>query len=290
MGDHWYLTFSEFSERFVSRYRIGASADGPWLSPAHDSIDGRAFYAPRTASDGQHRYAFGWIATREGETDDGPWQWAGSLAIHELSQRPDGSLAVSLPASIHASFDQTHELSPSIVAGRWMIDDHAMKVDAGGTFALARVSSMEDPCLITVSVRFDLGTQACGLALRMGEDPDEAYYIRLEPQRGVMVFDRWPRRAQAGLQWQLDGDIPHAVELERAVVLEPGVTHRLEVVVEGSACVTYLDGSVAMSARMYDRPRGDWGLFVTEGSAVYSGLSIRGRRSHMEEDASTHPR
>ena len=290
MGDHWYLTFSEFSERFVSRYRIGASPDGPWLRPTDDTIDGRAFYAPRTASDGPRRYAFGWIATKEGETDAGPWQWAGSMAIHELSERPDGSLAVSLPESIRESFDPPREPSLSPLVGSWVIDGRATRVNAEGTFALARVGSMDDPYLISASVRFDSGTQACGIALRMGEDPDEAYYIRLEPQRGVMVFDRWPRRAQAGLQWQVDGDVPHAVELERAVVLEAGVTHRLEVVVEGSACVTYLDGSVAMSARMYDRPRGDWGLFVTEGTAVFSGLSTRARRSHMEEDASSHPR
>ena len=156
---------------------------------------------------------------------------------------------------------------------------------AWDTFALARVGPLEDPCLISVSVRFDARARACGVALRMAEDPDEAYYIRLEPSPGRMVWDRWPRREPGPLQWEQAGDVAHAVELERATPLEPDVTHRLEIVVDGTTCVTYLDGSVAMSARMYDRPQGDWGLFVTEGTATFTDLSIRARRPDTEGGA-----
>jgi beta-fructofuranosidase len=280
IGQRWYLTFSEFSERFVSAYRVGETSEGPWRSTGpDDSLDGRAFYAPRTASDGERRYAFGWIATRAGETDDGAWQWAGTLAVHELSELPGGGLAVSLPAGIRDSFDEGVATSVEPVMGDWLVEPaSSASVRADGRHALARAGTMTDPCLISVNLRFEAGTRACGLTLRMGEDPDEAYSIRLEPGRGRLVFDRWPRRRTGIQQWQVDGDVPHALELERVVHLAPGVTHRLEIVVDGSACITYLDGSVAMSARMYDRPQGDWGLFVTEGSAEFWDLSIRTRR------------
>jgi beta-fructofuranosidase len=278
-GDRWFLTFSEFSDRFVSAYRVGATSDGPWQAPApDDSLDGRAYYAPRTASDGQHRYAFGWVATKEGERDDGAWQWAGNLAIHELTARRDGSLGVSLPIPIRDSFDEAVGSDPKALVGDWLIRPDGATGHAAGTHGLARMGPMPDPCLISATVRFSADTRACGLALRMGDDPDEAYLIRLEPDRGRLVFDRWPRQRTGPMQWQVGGDVPHAVELERVVRLDPDATHRLEVVVDRSICVTYLDGSVAMSARMYDRPRGDWGLFATEGSVGFTDLSIRTRR------------
>ena len=280
MGDTWYLTFSEFSERFTARYRMSRDSIGPWLLPQEDTLDGRAFYAPRTASDGQHRYAFGWTASKAGETDDGAWEWAGTMTAHELSQRTDGSLAVSLPGPVRDSFATPLDVSPAGVAGRWSIDPMGVTAFAEGTFALADAGPMDDPCLISANVSFSRTTRACGIALRMGQDPDEAYYIRLEPQRSRLVFDRWPRRATGHMQWQQGGDVPHAVELERVVRLEPDVTHRLEIVVDGSTCVAYLDGSVAMSARMYDRPQGHWGLFATEGTVSFTDLSIRVRRPH----------
>ena len=50
MGDWWYLVFSEFSERMHTRYRMARSLKGPWLTPANDTFDGRAYYAAKTAS------------------------------------------------------------------------------------------------------------------------------------------------------------------------------------------------------------------------------------------------
>lgn len=87
MGNRWYLVFSTFSARCVTRYRMSASLAGPWTAPENDALDGRAFYAAKTCSDGARRFAIGWIATREGESDAGAWQWGGAVAAHEL-ERP----------------------------------------------------------------------------------------------------------------------------------------------------------------------------------------------------------
>ena len=53
MGDWWYLVFSEFSDLVRTRYRMSRSLKGPWLTPKNDYFDGRAFYAAKTASDGE---------------------------------------------------------------------------------------------------------------------------------------------------------------------------------------------------------------------------------------------
>lgn len=100
IGDWWYLVFSEYSDRNLTRYVMARGPEGPWTQPADDAFDGRAFYAAKTASDGRHRYLFGWVPTREGDCDTGAWQWGGSLNVHQLVQRPDGTLGCTLPESL----------------------------------------------------------------------------------------------------------------------------------------------------------------------------------------------
>lgn len=284
LGDWWYLVFSEFSERFTTRYRMSRSLDGPWEAPVEDTLDGRGFYAAKTAGDEQgRRFAFGWIPTKAGETDDGAWEWAGQLAVHELAQNPDGTLAVRLPATIRDAFahHQPAELDKS--DGDWRAGDAgsaagAIVGTAPGTVAAAHAAELPDRCLLSGTVTVEPGSRACGVLLRTGPEPDTGYVIRLEPHRDRMVFDRWPRSEQGEEQWQIDGDVAHVVELERAVALDPGRPYRLEVLVDGSACTAYLDGQVAMSARMYDRRSGGWGLFVREGTATFTDWVVRTSR------------
>jgi beta-fructofuranosidase len=103
-GDWWYMVYSEFSENFTTRYRMAKSPDGPWTVPARDSIDGRAFYASKTAERDGRRFFFGWIASKEGNSDDGAWQWAGTMAVLEARQNPDGTLAFGFADELVDSF------------------------------------------------------------------------------------------------------------------------------------------------------------------------------------------
>ena len=126
---------------------------------------------------------------------------------------------------------------------------------------------------------FDIapGTTECGVLLRASDDGDEGYAIRLEPRRGRMVFDRWPRRRTGDGQWEVSGDVPFVIELERPCDLPPG-EHTLEVVVDGDLCVANLDGRTSLSTRIYDRPSGRLGVFVGEGAVVVNGCRVRTRR------------
>ena len=86
--------------------------------------------------------------------------------------------------------------------------------------------------------------------------------MRLEPGRGRIVFDRFPRPP----------DPPFM--LERPVDVEDGKAE-LKVFAEKTIIVIYVDGRVALSARVYDYPAGDVGLFVSEGKATFTGTHIR---------------
>ncbi|WP_077222348.1 glycoside hydrolase family 32 protein [Rathayibacter sp. VKM Ac-2630] len=275
-GAHWYLVSSEFSEDFTTRYRIADSVDGPWRVPLHDSVDGRAFYASKSVERDGRRFFAGWIASKEDSRDDGAYQWAGTMSVLEALQRDDGTLGFTLPEEVLAAFDEELPV---------VLHDESGAVDSRDEIRLAvpdgyaaRLGAFDLPPVFSASVRFDIaeGTTECGILLRSSADGDESYVLRLEPTRNRMVLDRWPRRLTGPMQWQISGDVPFAVELERPADLSPG-EHRLDLIVDGSALVAVLDRSVALSARIYDRPTGRIGLFAGEGEVVFRDLRLRRR-------------
>lgn len=276
LDGRWYLVYSEFSERFATRYRIGATPFGPWVVPDADTVDGRAFYAAKSLAHDGHRYFAGWIPTKAGERDDGAWEWAGSLAVHEASARADGSLAFTIPGALAASFTDRKPLDLEPVLGEWRRSGDGCSASVPDGLAVAVSREAPDQFLLEGTIEPGPGTSECGVLLRASADGAEGYLIRLEPRRNRLVFDRWPRQRTGPAQWQISGDVPFAAELERPLDCTGG-RHRLRIVVDGTACVTYVDDQVAMSARMYDRRTGGVGLFVGEGAATFTEVSMATR-------------
>lgn len=265
-GEWWYLVVSEFSDSFTTRYRMARSLEGPWIVPVQDSLDGRAFYAAKSAARGDRRLFFGWIATRDGRQDDGAWQWAGTLSVLEAEQRADGTLAFHPTGELRQSFGPPSDALPAgtVLSApdgyAHLLSDH----DAPGSFRL--------------NARFEIaeGTRECGVLLRASDDGDEGYTLRLEPQRHRLVLDRWPRRQTGTEQWQISGDVPFVIELERPVDLAPGA-HELEVIVDRDLCVATVDDQVVLSTRLYDHPTGRIGAFVGDGEVALAAFTLRAR-------------
>lgn len=265
-GDWWYLVSSEFSDAFTTRYRMARSLDGPWIVPEHDTIDSRAFYAAKSAALGDRRLFFGWIATREGGTDDGAWQWAGTMSVIEATQRGDGTLA----------FHPTPELRRSFGSPVAALPAHTTLSAPDGYAQILSDDEPEDSFRLVARFDIDARTRECGVVLRVGDDGESGYTLRLEPQRDRLVFDRWPRRTTGTEQWQISGDVPFVIELERPVDLEPG-EHELEVIVDGELCIATVDDRAVLSTRLYDHPTGRVGAFVGEGDARLVEFTLRGR-------------
>jgi beta-fructofuranosidase len=273
-GGWWYMVYSEFSENFTTRYRMSRRATGPWTVPALDSIDGRAFYAAKTAERDGRRFFFGWIASKEGNADDGAWQWAGTMAVLEARQNSDGTLAFGFTDELVDSF--WDDAQPAL-DGQPFDGQLPLRLDApDGYSAVVNDNSLPPQFYAKAVLDIQAGTTECGLLLRSGPDGDTSYVLRLEPKRGRMVFDRWPRAVTGDAQWHVSGDVPHAIELERPCGLAPG-EHTLEVVVDGDLCVAVVDRQVALSTRIYDLPSGALGVFAGEGSVTLTALDVRTR-------------
>jgi len=273
MGEWWYLVWSEFSERHVTRYRMSRSLDGPWTAPENDTVDGRAYYAAKSASDGDRRYMFGWNPTRDTRKDyQGHWQWGGNLVVHELVQEADGTLNVCVPDSVRQAFSQPVHFH---LANEFEIEkDDAVSVSETGRgsqeltawdgFLALQSTTSTQRLFLEATVTFEAPTRGCGLLLRTGVDWQTGYQIRLEPGRQRLVLDSWPR----------PGDIPFMVELERPLELQPRIPITLQVFVDGTLCEIYADSKVALSARLYNLTAGGWGIFVQEGSATFYNLQL----------------
>jgi len=265
IGDWWYLVYSTFSERFVTHYRMSRSLAGPWLAPPNDTFDGRAYYAAKTAGDGQQRFLFGWLPSREGEKDDGGWQWGGELVVHEVLQQPDGTLVVRAPHSVLAPFTNLAASNPAPLLGDWTILGNSFTAPAVGRFSALVYGAMPDECLIETTLHFQPGTHGCGLLLHAADDLAHYYQVRLEPHNGRLAIDRWPR----------PGD--QAFMIERPLAMRPGHPITLRLLVSGSNLVIYADDRVALSCRLYDHRQGNLDLFVTEGEATFLEVSMKTR-------------
>jgi beta-fructofuranosidase len=229
-------------------------------------VDGRAYYAAKSAERDGRRLFFGWIATKEGDRDDGPWQWAGTLSVLEARQNPDGTLAFGFSDEMLDRWDT-----------RDLLDDERAfprSLDARGRH-LAVTSEAELPATFRATVRFQVtvDTDDFGVLLRSSADGDTAYSIRLEPRHSRMVFDRWPRRRTGDGQWEVSGDVPHVIELERPCDLSVG-EHVLDIIVDEDICVANLDRAVVLSTRIYDLPAGRFGVFASEGTVGINGATV----------------
>lgn len=265
IGDWWYLIFSEYNDLHATRYRMSRSLKGPWLTPRQDTFDGHAFYAAKTATDGKRRFLFGWNPTRSDEKDNGGWNWGGNLVVHEVIQQPNGELAVRAPDTVRKAFNKAVQQDFKTGNGDLIGAKKEIEIKAEEGFNVAAAGKMPGKCRISTTIVFDKAPRNFGCVLRSSDDLDKGYYIRLEPDRSRLVYDMWPRRIN---------ELPHMAEFERIVNFKPGAPVTVEIFVDGNKGVVYVNNTVAMNFRAYDIPEGNWGFFVTEGTARFLNIEL----------------
>lgn len=154
-GD-WFLIYSDQrdSSRQV-RYLTAADSGGPYAYGPYDALDGRGFYAGKSAGTGEDRLLFGWVAHKNLRKDAMSFVWGGDLIMHALRRTDTGELAVSMPTQLGGQFD-TERATLSTDQLEVGAPDTALRVravvnvSAGSRFGLAftaansgRVSTLE---------------------------------------------------------------------------------------------------------------------------------------------------
>lgn len=264
MGEYWYLVFSTFSDQFTTHYRISKNWNGPWEIPDDDVFDTRADYAIKTASDGKRRFAFGWIASKYGNTDFGPWEWGGTMNFHEIIQNSkNGELRIKAIPEVLDYFSKEIELKKETLYNCKMVqaqDGVSVESDTlgallypleGDTFALDMVIKPE---------RY----HEFGIALHVDKELETGYFLRMNPKNQLVAWDMWPRGEQGRYQWQIKGDVPYQIETARK--LPKAEEYRVHIIKEKDICVVYINDEIVLSTRMYNHKDGYAGIYVVQGN------------------------
>lgn len=264
IGDWWYLVFSEFTDRIVTTYRMSRSPFGPWVSPKSNSFDGHAFYAAKSASDGKRRILFGWNCIKQDERDDAPWQWGGTIIPHEIVQQPDGTLAVKCPQEVAAQYPDRLPVSAGRTMGSVSYQDGKYLLGGEGK-SLCMLGAMPENGKIELSFTASDDCGDFGLLLRADAGVDAYYAVRFEPRFNRLAMDIQPRA---------DNTRHTQVDVERWCPVVPGEKNKLLILFEGSVLEVYVNDKVAMSARMFDRREGDFGIFTHNTSVCFEEIGL----------------
>jgi beta-fructofuranosidase len=258
MGNYWYLFFSEnWGSSKGTHYRMASSINGPWITPENDLIDGEYFYAGKTASDGNKRYVFGWNARKSPENDTGNKEWAGNMVIHELTQNTDGTLGTKAPQSVKDLFAQSIKIETDNTLGNVTESNGTYNLDGKSEKAMMLFKNIEKK--VKIKGQFTLGnaTGSAGFVFQTN-DGGSYYKIAFEPSQGKIVGYNSASQEVTKIPFKF----------------QSGVKYDVEIVAEGSVCILYINGKVALSNRIYGRDKNKWGLIAEGQSFIVSDLQV----------------
>jgi len=280
MGDWYYLVYSAYTDRFQTLYRMSRSLNGPWITPARDTFDTRAFYAAKTGTDGVDRYIYAWNPTREFNMwkfnpqqsegcDYNTWDWGGAMIVHKLIQNPDGTLSVTVPETVDRVFSAPQLVSIEPLNGDWAVEENSATVDTPYAYASALLSHVPYECKLEADLSFTGRPREFGIALQVDENFDMGYYVIFEPYRSRVQY-------KTGIRMYEDGGkmFPYDVEMERPIELQPGNDYHIKIFVEGSILEVYLNDEIALSTRMFNYSARRFGLFASEGAVVFKNIRL----------------
>ncbi|HAK05502.1 MAG TPA: hypothetical protein DCM23_02220 [Firmicutes bacterium] len=255
IGKWWYLIYSEFSDKRMTRYRMARNLSGPWYAPKDDQFDGRSYYAAKSASDGGIRALFGWVPTKTNNEDAGSWQWGGNLVAHEIFQRKNGELGERPLKSIKKHLSK-----------KTLYFSDTIDVDATGRCEFKKIDiQLPETYMISLDINMSKYTNRAGVSLRRNHTKDEGYVYIFDASRQRFAFDRFPNSP-----WHLE----NFQGVSRHLLVIPRKKYHLDIIVEGDVCVAYVDDNIALSSRMHQNEGQPPALFSIDGKTSFSNIKI----------------
>lgn len=288
MGDWWYLVYSEmhssirkvqyFKGRTLDDLKACTAEDaGIWPDSREGFLDSRAFYAGKTASDGENRYIWGWCPTRPGNdnTDVGAApdepSWSGSLVAHKIVQHEDGTLTLDCPDGISAQFAgvQTVKVmatdSETVTAGENASGkEYVLSGDSHILFNRLGIRN-----LITFTVTTDSASDRFGFSLVRGSNSTKYYSVIFNPEDdGANRKLNFEEEGSEGMGF-IDG-------IDSYKFSAPSDnTYHVTVVTDNSVCTVYVNGDATWTNRIYGIQKNCWSINSYGGNITISDIQVR---------------
>ena len=245
MGGKYYITYSAQDDTLW--YAVSDTPYGPYGDPTR--LDGKLFYAAKHVEDGEKVYMVGWARRSESasSTQDVA-AWAGNIAVQEVIQNPDGTLALDPVDAIQDTFTARRELPCE--GGT-----HAY-VAAGSAYNYADAFTCYESFMLTGEFTFT-GTGSFGLSFDYNGRQDKNKLISISPADGMLR-----------LAFNQGGTLI----TETACPLTAGETYSFTYIQEGSVGIFYIDGIAALTVRLYGASGKTIQIFAENNSVLFTSL------------------
>ncbi len=263
LNGYYYLAYSEQGDNRVTHYRYKTSHDDPeWHKFERDSIDASGFYAGRLEKAGEKLYAFAWCARLSGGSSGG-FDWGGNLVTHELKQNAEtGELSAVIPQNYKDYF--SHEVTYNSVGGE-KVSKYQFTGDKFSAYGVQKLSKNVTRMSFTVKP----GALGGDFGLSFGLDGD--YNNRLGS--AVMAFELGAGSVTCynGVSNVLRYGSPLATV---AYNFEQGKSYGVDVIIDGEVITLYLNGEVALTARITDMKGSNFAFYSNGAEAEIQDIKI----------------
>ncbi len=235
------------------RHLVPDTAGTGWVYPAYDALDGKGFYAGRTAGPATEKLLFGWVPHKLGRTDAGLSRWGGDLVVHQLKTNDLGDLVVQLPAKLEAGLATPASASVDWQSGNVTDNGSSLTITGDGAFTRGPVNGVTRIQMQLTQMPIDANF---GLQFR---DP-------ATEQTAFITFD--PVNNHVGFHFENDVNNPQAPWVE--VPLDQWSTIELDVVLNPDLeyGVVYINNYRALTFRFYGLEKYSAGVFSRSGLQV----------------------
>lgn len=206
-ADHFFWNgwhYLIFSNNGIAYYRMARNPLGPWLTPAQDMLDSPASRVMKTAAFiGGRRIGAAWLGTREGDTDNGRWQFGGHGVLRELVQHSDGTLGTAFVPELTPVGTRREDISMTALGTNALISAGTIDLADTQGLAAARLDNMPRDWRIQVDIAPQEGSAFYGLALRATDSIDSSCDLSFSPAERIVRLGNQMLTAVAGLDRSL---------------------------------------------------------------------------------------
>lgn len=271
MGDWWYLVYSDKTSfmRMVQYFKAStleglksctAGDAGLWPDWREGKLDGRAFYAGKTASDGTNRYIWGWSPTRSGNDnanlgEEEP-EWGGNLVMQRLIQHEDGTLTLGVPAAVDAKYSTEASVRLMSTIGNVSQSGGEYSLEEGATALFSRLKRHN-------KITFDVtatSTSRFAIEFARGVDSESWYSIHVNGDENKANFEKDGEDAQYLLDCLFSAP-------------EDGVYH-VAIYTDQSICTCYINDQLSFTNRIYQIQKNPWAIRAIQGSLKVSNIKV----------------
>ncbi|WP_231637616.1 glycoside hydrolase domain-containing protein [Paenibacillus sp. FJAT-27812] len=175
----------------------------------------------------------------------------------------DGALGVKVPDEIDRLLSKSAELRATRQLGGATENGDTWELDGTAGTSGMIFAKMPQTAKITGTVRFDGKVAYSGLVVGVGDDPEKAYGIQIEPAKDRIRYDA------------ANGDLLPSTEpdVQVPIDLEPDADYPFTIIIENDVAVFYI-GESALTTRIYKMPGQAWGWYSRGGKTTLSKLKL----------------